>query len=61
MKGLNQFRWDLVTKENESNLPYFIHYKEYLGAGDYRVILSAGGLDSEQDWHVGPGKIPHTW
>jgi photosystem II stability/assembly factor-like uncharacterized protein len=60
-KGINQFRWNLVIKENESNLPYFIHYREYLGAGDYRVILSAEGFAREEAWHVSPGKIPHNW
>ena len=34
-KGLNQFRWDLQTKTNESNNPYFTRYREYLPNGNY--------------------------
>jgi len=38
-KGLNQFRWNLVTKEESSDLPYFIHYKTYINEGDYTLLL----------------------
>lgn len=38
--GLNQFRWDLVLKEQNSPLPYFIHYKKYLPRGEYKFKLS---------------------
>jgi hypothetical protein len=29
-KGFNQHRWNLITKEETSDLPYFIHYKSYI-------------------------------
>lgn len=38
-KGLNQFRWDLVVNETESNLPYFVNYKSHLKPGSYRLQL----------------------
>jgi hypothetical protein len=48
-KGFNQFRWDLVVDEVESDEPYFIQYRKYLSAGRYRVRLSAEGeVASEQ-------------
>ncbi len=39
--GFNQFRWDLVTYKEESDSPYFIHYKHYLEAGEYVLKLSS--------------------
>ena len=59
--GLNQFRWDLLTKENNSDSPYFIHYKEYLATGEYKVKLTGDEYEQVQDWRVNPGKIPHNW
>ena len=38
-KGLNQFRWDLVTKTEHSNLPYFVDYKKYIQPGTYTFYL----------------------
>lgn len=38
--GLNQYRWDLVTRTTESNLPYFIHHNEYISEGDYFLKLT---------------------
>lgn len=52
-KGMNQFRWDLVTKNNQSDAPYFINYREHLAAGSYRVrIESANGDVAQRDWIV---------
>ena len=59
--GLNQYRWDLVIKENMSDGPYFIHYREYLDPGDYKIRITIDGLSSERDWHVRPGMIPANW
>jgi len=48
-KGLNQFRWDLMTKSRKSSRPYFINYKSYLEAGEYLLRLkTANGLVLEQ-------------
>lgn len=38
-KGLNQLRWDMITKRAESPLPYFIHYEQYIKPGAYQVEL----------------------
>ena len=38
-KGLNQYRWNLITKEDTSDLPYFIHYKSYIQKGEYNLLL----------------------
>ncbi len=38
-KGFNQYRWNLVTNEVRSDLPYFIHYKSYIQKGEYNLIL----------------------
>ncbi len=40
-KGLNQYRWNLVIKEESSNLPYYIHFKKYLEKGAYNLILES--------------------
>ena len=38
-KGINQYRWNLITKEEKSDLPYFIHYKSYIKRGEYNLLL----------------------
>ena len=38
-KGLNQFRWDLVTTTEKSDLPYFVDYKKYIQPGNYVFFL----------------------
>ena len=40
-KGLNQYRWDLIIREEISNLPYYIHYKKYLDKGEYNLLLES--------------------
>ena len=53
-KGLNQFRWNLVVKENRSSAPYFINYQEFLDVGRYRVrIETADKIVHEQSLEVG--------
>jgi methionine-rich copper-binding protein CopC len=41
-KGLNEYRWDMIVKKEESNKPYFVHYDQYLEAGNYTLLLSDG-------------------
>ena len=47
--GFNQYRWNLVTKEESSDLPYFIHYKSFITKGEYNLLLknSEGVLSKE--------------
>ena len=40
-KGLNQYRWDLIIREEISNLPYYIHYKKYLDKGEYNLLFES--------------------
>lgn len=53
-KGFNQFWWDLATHRRESDLPYFIHYRLYLPAGNYTVRLQQGSEALEEPWMVQP-------
>lgn len=41
--GLNQYRWDLVTKEVSSDMPYFIHYQNYIRQGNYFFSIEIDG------------------
>ena len=46
-KGLNQFRWDLVVETEDSDNPYFVHYRQYLRKGSYGLtMLSSTGEDT---------------
>jgi len=38
-KGLNQYRWDLILKQNNNQRPYHIHYNEFIDSGIYTLIL----------------------
>ena len=42
-RGINQFRWNLVTESTESPLPYFINYKSFLKPGKYQVRIKRVG------------------
>jgi hypothetical protein len=42
-KGLNQFRWDLITERVTSSYAYFIHYDKFLNEGSYQLKLSTKG------------------
>jgi len=41
-RGLNQYRWDLITERNSNSLPYFIHYDTFIKPGRYRVFINVG-------------------
>ena len=48
-KGLNQFRWDLVLKSQNSSKPYFINFRDHIKPGEYRVqIENQHGVVSEK-------------
>jgi len=57
--GFNQYRWDLVTKQVESPLPYFIHYKKFVGEGCYRVIIETSMTELESALVVTSGSTPN--
>ncbi len=47
-KGFNQFRWDLMYRENESMQPYFVRYRQYLKKGDYSLTVEQHGVRLER-------------
>ena len=40
--GFNTYRWDMVTKRRNSDLPYFTEYESYLKPGSYTMTLKVG-------------------
>ena len=48
-QGVYQYRWNMVTRNNESDQPYFIRYNEYIGTGVYRLILELNGKTHERE------------
>ena len=51
-KGLNQYRWDLVIRTEDSPLPYHIHRDHFLEEGSYRLLLMTGADVSEGKFQV---------
>ena len=51
-KGLNQFRWDLISKKTESLAPYFVNYNTFIEAGMYEVVLTTGEQEFKQQMEV---------
>ena len=39
-RGFNQYRWDLIINRNDSPLPYFLKYSEFLPKGRYTIRLT---------------------
>ena len=59
LAGLNTLTWDLMIEKIENQSPYFIHFKRYLSAGNYRVQLVGRDFTSEQEWEVLPAVFPY--
>ena len=38
-KGINEFRWDLITEKSDNQKPYYIHFNKFILAGNYTLIL----------------------
>jgi hypothetical protein len=58
-EGLNEYRWDLVIKREESDQPYFIHYETFLGAGKYEMKLLVGSDTLHRELTVLEGISPN--
>ncbi len=56
-KGINQYRWDLVTKRVESLLPYFIEYRQYMKSGTYNLILEVNGEQLKKTFEITDRKV----
>lgn len=57
--GLNQFRWDLIAKKQESDSPYFIHYDKFIDSGTYTFRLTTGQESLDQKFVVVDGSSPY--
>jgi photosystem II stability/assembly factor-like uncharacterized protein len=57
--GLNQHRWDLIVQKQASDLPYFIHYDQFMEAGTYTVEISTGADTLQQVFEVVNAKSPY--
>ena len=55
-KGFNQFRWDLVVEKHSSQAPYFIHDKEYIATGEYKLVIESSEQSLSTDLLILPGK-----
>jgi photosystem II stability/assembly factor-like uncharacterized protein len=60
-KGFNQYRWDLITSRQASDLPYFIDYENYLGAGVYKMVLSDGKSTLAKPFELENRLQPMLW
>ena len=51
-QGFNEYRWDLITKRQDSLLPYFTEYETYIRPGDYTLVWSDGRSELKRDIRV---------
>jgi len=51
-KGFNQYRWDLVTKRNDSPEPYFSRFNEIIRPGKYKLEIAGEGIDLTTDLSI---------
>ena len=59
--GYNEYRWDLVIREVNSDLPYFVHYQRYLAAGEYQMQLTMDDqIVGKQRLHVKEALSPYA-
>ena len=47
-KGFNQYRWDLIVRRQDSDLPYFTQYEKWVKAGRYTLVLTDGKSELTQ-------------
>ncbi len=57
-KGLNEYRWDLITQRQISDLPYFTQYETYIKAGEYNLTLTNGNKVLKQIFIVKDSEAP---
>jgi hypothetical protein len=41
-KGFNQYRWNMIIEQTESDMPYFVQYDKFIKKGEYLVRLKFG-------------------
>jgi hypothetical protein len=59
VKGFNTYRWDLVVKRQDSDLPYFIEYEKFLPAGTYQMMLKGGKATLSRPFVVTSSPSPY--
>lgn len=59
VKGLNQYRWDLIVKKQTSDNPYFIHYDQFIKAGTYQVKISSEDGEMQQTLEISNRQSPY--
>jgi hypothetical protein len=59
VKGLNQYRWDLIVKKQNSDNPYFIHYDQFIKAGTYQVKISSEDGEMQQTLEISNRQSPY--
>lgn len=57
--GFNQYRWDLVTRKQTSDYPYFIDYDLFIEKGTYVVTMSTVENQLQQTLVVVNGTSPY--
>jgi len=58
--GLNQYRWDMVLKREESDNPYFVHYERFISPGTYMMQLMVGNETFSRELVVLKGISPNV-
>jgi hypothetical protein len=59
LKGLNQYRWDLIVKKQTSDYPYFVHYDQFIKEGTYQVKISSEDGEMQQTLEISARKSPY--
>jgi len=49
VKGLNQYRWDLIVKRSDVPQAYFYAYQQFIKPGIYKVSLEIGGIKQDKE------------
>ncbi|MGM0573289.1 MAG: VPS10 domain-containing protein [Bacteroidota bacterium] len=51
-KGLNQYRWNLVTEKVDNQKPYFVQYKKFPPAGTYKLRIAGDDMLMEKEFAI---------
>ena len=49
VKGLNQYRWDLIVKRSDVPQAYFYAYQQFIKPGIYKVVLEIGSIKQDKE------------
>jgi photosystem II stability/assembly factor-like uncharacterized protein len=57
--GINEYRWDLVVNKTTNDYPYYVHYDQFIEAGNYTMMMVSGKDHLEEPFIVKPGSSPY--